>query len=1183
MPLADDMTSSASHRSAHTTPPSSNPEQSDADVSPHGDEPGSRRARGHTAHGVVAVLVTRSTNDNRCRAAAVSIDSQAEQPEHLVIIDAEAGDSRPPHTAAQADEHATLDNAIRDFTVPTTFVSTPGARNLSDAIHRAYADNDRVAELIDNSTWLWIIHDDCVAHPQCLSRQWNTAQSGRTIGVVGAKQVAMDGLRLLELGIRATRSARRVDTVMPDEIDQGQYDDTSDVLAVGTAGMLVSRQAWTKLGGLSPYLGPFGDGLEFGRRARRAGYRVVVAPKARVRHEQASLRDQGTGHPDDASFHVRRYAQLFNWMAAVPWWQLPLLMVALTVWTPLRAIGRIMTSAAHLAIPELSAWLKLVAHTPDLIRARHLAARTATLPRRVLASVEASPREVWRARKLRARTIRARNDMDEGDPIQHASLRSYRMTSAVTFTVMTVITVALSIVLWHSHLSTLRGGAWLALPSTWKQTAQAALTWWLPSGSGIAAVPDPFLVLLTVLTAPLCAVGVSPTYATALLLAAAIPASCLTMWALSCAVTTSVRLRVVMCMVWACPPTLLLALLQGRLSAALVHVFLPLAAWGWIRLISRAKPTLVVPSADGVATVDRHVRAGGAWGIAAISLAVIVSAVPALMGAAVLIAAVALMRWRRRAAALAWSLVPAGVVITPLVSAAIRTGGTSWHALITPGGGTLAVPPAQAWQIALGLPFDIRAPYGELSRHNPSVWTWLNIHGLTTALICGAVVIVMLAVCALLSILPVRVHEPFTRMWGMAVAALSLFAAYGVSTVPVALGAGAHAPVGWLAADTVAYAWPGPFISLGLLGMTLALSTCDSPHYTAKAEDGELTVRMRAWSQRPPLIRSAATALVACTALVPMIVWVTMMMAPPTASRVTATSRPALPAVSTHAQESPRGGRTLVIAPLEPSAETSGPAEGTGAASPHDHQEDEAVTRAQGTLAAWILRAQDVSWTDDSALTRWARLIAVSPSEADGDAALPDPASAQLLSALATLVATPDEQAARILYQHNIDTVVCTGSKGSHAATSHCQANVEESLDKVAALEKVGDTDAGALWRVRPDSAQPAHLRIGTTPIDSTQLGTSVALDTGAGVDEGVPATLVWAERSDVRWHATVDGRALEYVTPSEAAWAQGFALPESGHLVITWSWWPQTLWRVVLAVAGAACIMGLVPLRRRT
>ncbi|MCW1085780.1 hypothetical protein OJ920_11450, partial [Streptococcus anginosus] len=82
----------------------------------------------------------------------------------------------------------------------------------------------------------------------------------------------------------------------------------------------------------------------------------------------------------------------------------------------------------------------------------------------------------------------------------------------------------------------------------------------------------------------------------------------------------------------------------------------------------------------------------------------------------------------------------------------------------------------QAWQIALGLPFDIRAPYGELSRHNPSVWTWLNIHGLTTALICGAVVIVMLAVCALLSILPVRVHEPFTRMWGMAVAALSLFA-----------------------------------------------------------------------------------------------------------------------------------------------------------------------------------------------------------------------------------------------------------------------------------------------------------------------------------------------------------------------------------------------------------------------
>src|SRR5699024_12637694 len=62
------------------------------------------------------------------------------------------------------------------------------------------------------------------------------------------------------------------------------------VLAVGTAGMLVERGLWRRLGGPDPVLGPFEDGRDVSQRARLAGHRVVVVPRAVVRHARAGYR-----------------------------------------------------------------------------------------------------------------------------------------------------------------------------------------------------------------------------------------------------------------------------------------------------------------------------------------------------------------------------------------------------------------------------------------------------------------------------------------------------------------------------------------------------------------------------------------------------------------------------------------------------------------------------------------------------------------------------------------------------------------------------------------------------------------------------------------------------------------------------------------------------------------------------
>ena len=70
-----------------------------------------------------------------------------------------------------------------------------------------------------SAQWWWILHDDCAPEPECLSELVQAAAVGKTVGAVGVKQLSWDGQRLLELGIFATSSARRLERIGEEEID----------------------------------------------------------------------------------------------------------------------------------------------------------------------------------------------------------------------------------------------------------------------------------------------------------------------------------------------------------------------------------------------------------------------------------------------------------------------------------------------------------------------------------------------------------------------------------------------------------------------------------------------------------------------------------------------------------------------------------------------------------------------------------------------------------------------------------------------------------------------------------------------------------------------------------------------------------------------------------------------------
>ncbi|WP_152201629.1 glycosyltransferase, partial [Georgenia thermotolerans] len=466
--------------------------------------------------------------------------------------------------------------------------------------------------------WLWLLHDDSAPAPAALDQLLHAAESGRSIAIAGPKQLDWNEPdRLLEVGLRTTRTGRRVADIEPGEIDQGQHDHREDVLAVGTAGALVRREAWTRLGGTDPALGPFGDGLDLSRRARLAGLRVVVVPTAVVHHARASylglrgpgLRGTGPTTPGETpapdtrrSYQARRRAQVYNALLAVPAALLPLLALGFLVLAPLRALGRLATKELHLAGPELTAVLAVLARPAALWRARRAARRTRRIPARSLAPLQATGKQIRAAKRDARRQLaaarRAAQAPSELELTERAALARRRR---VTLAVVSAVLVAVALVVFLPVVldGALTGGALLPADASLTEVWHAARSGWIPAGDGEPGPPDALLQVLAVLMLPVAALGGDANALVAALVLAAVPLAGLGAWFAAGAATRSVGLRAWAALVWALAPTLLIALGQGRLGAVLAHLALPWVALGLARTVGVERRDVVEPGLVG--------------------------------------------------------------------------------------------------------------------------------------------------------------------------------------------------------------------------------------------------------------------------------------------------------------------------------------------------------------------------------------------------------------------------------------------------------------------------------------------------------------------------------------------------------------------------------------------------------
>lgn len=606
--------------------------------------------------------------------------------------------------------------------------------------------------------WLWLLAHDAAPHPRALEMLLAHAEAHPSVTVVGPKVMrAEQSDRFAEFGQSMTRLGRSL-LLHAGELDQGQRNDDSDRLGVAETGMLVRRDVLEQIGGFDDALPSIDAGLDVGVRARLAGHRVAVEPRARVRRdggpEHFAARSIGDAH----HVAIARRAQLHRRLAYAPLALLPLQWLLVLPLALVRTVAHLLAKRPTAVLAEWQAALAAMAALPAVVRARARIRRSRTVPWSQLRPLRAS----WRSVRLQRRAL--------GDPERmHVDLDE--RVGYVEGAGLWVTALALAVGIVHSvqllGAGAATGGALLPLSGSVAELWGNVLAGQRDALGDVVGAADPFALALALLGS---LTPWNPSTAVVVLLFLAPALASLTGFFAIRRLTTTRWAPAIGAAVWAFSPILLLAIAEGRLGAILAHIALPLAVVGML-------------------------RAGTSWrtaGAAALAVALVVAGAPSLAPALLVTAVLGAVVAGRRAMRPLLALLPAAALLAPVVVDRV-VAGHPLASLADPGVPLRSLPPTpvEAALLAadgtLGGLRKVAALLGEVD----AVWL-------------GVALVAPLAVCALAGV----VLRP-ERAWIWVVLLLAGYAtAVGASRLALT------------AVDDAGVAvWAGPGASLALLAL----------------------------------------------------------------------------------------------------------------------------------------------------------------------------------------------------------------------------------------------------------------------------------------------------------------------------------------------------------------------------
>jgi GT2 family glycosyltransferase len=635
--------------------------------------PPSSRTR-HPGHVVTAVIVCRD-GAKRLPKTLDALADQVRRVDRLVVVDLGSTD----RTMAVAKDRVGDAHVLQ--IEPAGGVGAAVAAALELLASRPERRQREEAPV----EWLWLLHDDSAPEPDALDELLLRVVHSPSVWLAGPKVLDWDGALLVQAGLSIDGSGR-VDTGLDRrEPDQGQRDDADEVLAVGVAGALIRRNIWESLGGLDPEFSEYAAEIDFGWRVNAAGGRVVVVPRAVIRHAgEACVGDRPGGSPV-RSLTVRRRNGMRVVLANTTDWLVPLLVARYVVFGLLQSLALVVLSRRP---REAAAELKAVGQVISAPRAI-LASRRSRADARDVSLADLRrlfpPSGRWVASLTAMRShsggtpdapVSRRRVAVESGPVSEeveslsdevSALGEFlRRPASLLFIVMSLLAV---IAERHVLSGTLHGGRLLAAPSGASDLWASYLSGWHASNVGSTTPASPSIALLALLSTLLLG---KAWLAIDILVLGAVPLAALSAFTSLRVLTTAVRIRIWVSVVYALLPAVTGAVATGRLDVIVAAIVLPRMA----RSVALAWQPDAMGSLRG-----RTVRAG-LWVAVATAFAPLLWVVAAVVCGGLLGASYV---WRNpepdNAAVLGQQArAIAGVLVVPLIVLMPWT----WHVIVHP-------------------------------------------------------------------------------------------------------------------------------------------------------------------------------------------------------------------------------------------------------------------------------------------------------------------------------------------------------------------------------------------------------------------------------------------------------------------------------------------------------------------
>ncbi|MER5264663.1 glycosyltransferase family 2 protein [Actinosynnema sp. NPDC002837] len=312
---------------------------------------------------VLAVLVCHD-GDRWLGTALSSLRRQQPRPRHVIAVDTGSADG----TAKLLAEAAAGPDRVIDGVL-----TLPRGTGFGAAVQAAV--EHAVQRWGDPGAWLWLLHDDCAPEPDCLSALLTAAEVSPSAAVLGPLSLDWTDPRLVvEAGLSTDASGHRQTGMGRVEL-AGSFQQSTEALAVPSAGSLIRRTAWESLGGYDRAMPLLRDDIDFGWRANLAGHLVLSVPVARMRHARAAGRgarrlDAAAARPGPASRGVDRAHGLRTFLVNCGTVSFVLGLPRIAVLAVLRALGFLVLRRFSDARAELGALRYLLSGRAGLLAGR---------------------------------------------------------------------------------------------------------------------------------------------------------------------------------------------------------------------------------------------------------------------------------------------------------------------------------------------------------------------------------------------------------------------------------------------------------------------------------------------------------------------------------------------------------------------------------------------------------------------------------------------------------------------------------------------------------------------------------------------------------------------------------------------------------------------------------------------